>query len=103
MWASLALLTAASGHVPPFQLAAMTFLIGGLAGVATWPFRRAAVSLTRDWSAWLLGVAGLFGYHFFYFSAIRTAPPIEVSLIVFAALLPGERLKPHHVADVVLN
>ena len=29
MWSLLALLTAASGRVPPFQLAAMTFLIGG--------------------------------------------------------------------------
>jgi len=29
LWSALALLTAASGTVPPFQLAAMTFAIGG--------------------------------------------------------------------------
>ena len=36
LWSLLALFTAASGAVPPFQLAAMTFLVGGLCGCATW-------------------------------------------------------------------
>jgi drug/metabolite transporter (DMT)-like permease len=113
MWAVLALLTAASGDVPPFQLAAMTFLIGGMLGVASWPFRRGAVaSLVQNWRVWALGVAGLFGYHFVYFSAIRDAPPVEVSLlaylwplflVVFSALLPGERLRWYHIAGVVLG
>jgi drug/metabolite transporter (DMT)-like permease len=113
MWAILALLTAASGQVPPFQLAAMTFLIGGSLGAVTWPFRRGAVAaLKQDWRVWLLGVSGLFGYHFVYFSAIRSAPTIEVSLlaylwplflVVFSALLPGERLRWFHMAGVVLG
>ncbi|MFO0991128.1 MAG: EamA family transporter [Hyphomicrobiales bacterium] len=113
MWAVLALLSAASGEVPPFQLAAMTFLIGGLLGVASWPFRPGAIaSLAQNWRVWALGVAGLFGYHFVYFSAIRAAPPVEVSLlaylwplflVVFSALLPGERLRWYHIAGVVLG
>jgi len=113
MWAVLALLSAASGQVPPFQLAAMTFLVGGLLGVASWPFRPgAAKALFQNWRVWALGVAGLFGYHFVYFSAIRDAPPVEVSLlaylwplflVVFSALLPGEKLKAHHLAGVVLG
>jgi len=113
MWALLALLSAASGKVPPFQLAAMTFLIGGLMGASTWPFRKGAISALRQgWQVWLLGVAGLFGYHFVYFSAIRAAPAVEVSLIaylwplflvVFSAFLPGERLRLHHVIGVVLG
>jgi drug/metabolite transporter (DMT)-like permease len=113
MWALLALLSAASGNVPPFQLAAMTFLIGGLMGAVTWPFRKGAVSaLRQSWQVWLLGVAGLFGYHFVYFSAIRAAPAVEVSLIaylwplflvVFSAFLPGERLRIHHLVGVVLG
>lgn len=113
MWALLALLSAASGKVPPFQLAAMTFLIGGLMGAITWPFRKGAISALRQgWQVWLLGVAGLFGYHFVYFSAIRAAPAVEVSLIaylwplflvVFSAFLPGERLRLHHVIGVVLG
>jgi drug/metabolite transporter (DMT)-like permease len=113
MWSLLALMSAASGAVPPFQLAAMTFLIGGLMGAATWPFRTGAVaSLQQSWKVWLLGVGGLFGYHFVYFSAIRAAPAVEVSLIaylwplflvVFSAFLPGERLKLHHLAGVALG
>ena len=113
MWALLALMTAASGAVPPFQLAAMTFFIGGLIGAATWPFRKGAMaSLRQGWPVWLVGVGGLFGYHFVYFSAIRAAPPVEVSLIaslwplflvLFSALLPGERIRPHHVMGVVLG
>ncbi|WP_421693043.1 DMT family transporter [Aestuariivirga sp.] len=113
MWALLALMTAASGNVPPFQLAALTFLIGGTIGAVTWPFRKGAIgALRQSWRVWLLGVAGLFGYHFVYFSAIRAAPPVEVSLIaylwplflvVFSAFLPGERIRVHHVAGVALG
>jgi drug/metabolite transporter (DMT)-like permease len=113
MWSVLALLTAASGQVPPFQLAAMTFLLGGFLGTATWIVRPEAMkALWQDWRVWALGVAGLFGYHFVYFTAIRNAPPIEVSLIaylwplllvVFSALLPGEKLKAHHLLGVVLG
>ena len=113
MWALLALMSAASGKVPPFQLAAMTFLIGGLMGAVTWPFRECAASALRQgWQVWLPGVAGLFGYHFVYFSAIRAAPAVEVSLIaylwplflvVFSAFLPGERLRLHHVVGVLLG
>lgn len=113
MWAILALLTAASGAVPPFQLAAMTFLVGGLMGVATWPFRPGArAALRQPWPVWVLGVGGLFGYHAVYFSAIRAAPPIEASLIaylwplfivVFSSFLPGERLKPQHLIGVALG
>jgi drug/metabolite transporter (DMT)-like permease len=113
MWALLAFLTAASGFVPPFQLAAMTFFVGGCLGAVTWPFRRSAVqALKQNWRVWALGVGGLFGYHFVYFSAIRAAPAVEVSLIaylwplflvVFSALLPGEKLKLHHAMGVVLG
>jgi len=110
MWAVLALLTAASGQVPPFQLAAMTFLVGGLMGAVTWPFRpQARAALRQPWPVWAVGIAGLFGYHFVYFSALRSAPPVEASLIaylwplflvVFSALLPGEKLRLHHLVGV---
>jgi drug/metabolite transporter (DMT)-like permease len=113
MWALLALFSAASGKVPPFQLAAMTFAIGTLVGVASWPFRSNAIqNLKQEGRVWLLGVAGLFGYHFVYFSAIRAAPAVEVSLIAylwplflvaFSALLPGEKLKAHHIIGVVMG
>lgn len=113
MWSFLAMLTVASGHVPPFQLAAMTFAIGGSAGVATWLKRRYAVhALRQPARVWALGVGGLFGYHALYFSALRLAPPAEAGLlnyfwplliVLLSALLPNERLKLHHIAGAVLG
>ncbi len=113
MWAFLALLGTASGPIPPFQLTSMTFLLGGLTGVVSWIWRPHAVqSLKQNWRVWLTGTFGLCVYHCLYFFAIQNAPPVEASLIaylwpllivLFAALLPGEKLKAHHVAGVVLG
>jgi len=113
MWSSLALFTAASGRVPPFQLAAMTFAIGGGLGALSWLFRRGAISAVRQPpEVWALGVGGLFGYHALYFMALRLAPPAESGLInylwpllivLFSAFLPGERLKAHHLVGAILG
>ncbi len=112
MWALLAVLTEASGRVPPFQLTAMAFAVGGILGlvgvVATGRFGE----LRQPPVAWLVGVGGLFGYHFFYFTALRNAPPVQAGLIaylwpllivLFSALLPGERLRWFHVAGALLG
>jgi drug/metabolite transporter (DMT)-like permease len=113
MWSLLALFTAASGKVPPFQLAAMCFLIGGLIGVSRWiTVAQARASLRQPAIVWLLGIGGLFGYHFFYFTALRNAPAVEAGLIaylwpllivLFSALLPGERLGLHHILGGLLG
>lgn len=112
-WSFLALLTAAAEKVPPFQLTAMTFLIGGLFGASSWIVRPHAIrSLRQGWQVWALGTVGLCLYHCAYFFALQSAPPVEASLIaylwpllivVFAAFLPGERLRPHHIIGVVLG
>lgn len=112
MWALLALLTARSGTVPPFQLSALTFTIGTAVGVAM----GAVVAPKRHDPippiVWLIGIGGLFGYHFFYFTALRNAPAVEASLIAYlwpllivvgSALLPGERLRWHHIAGSALG
>jgi drug/metabolite transporter (DMT)-like permease len=113
MWAFLALLSTAAGQIPPFQLTAMCFLIGGLSGVASWIWRPTAIkSLRQNWRVWLLGTCGLCVYHCLYFFAIQNAPPVEASLIaylwpllivLFSALLPGERLRIHHLIGAALG
>lgn len=113
MWSFLSLLTVASGAMPPFQLAAITFAIGGSIGVLSWIFRpQAARSLKQPVTVWLLGVGGLFGYHALYFAALRLAPPAEAQLfnylwplliVLFSAFLPNEKLKSHHVLGVLLG
>src|SRR3984957_4498628 len=82
MWSLLAVLTVASGKVPAFQLAAMTFAIGALVGSLTWIGRGEAIgSLRQAPLAWIVGVGGLFGYHALYFLALRFAPPAEAGLL----------------------
>ncbi len=111
MWALLALFTAVSGDVPPFQLSAMTFALGGMIGLVVSTMRGTLPALKRaiPVKAWLIGVGGLFGYHFLYFTALRHAPAVEASLIAYlwpmlivtgSAMMPGERLGWHHLAGV---
>src|SRR5580698_11337120 len=113
MWSLLSVLTVATGKIPAFQLAAMTFLIGSLVGFLTWIGRPNAFrALRQPLLAWLVGVGGLFGYHALYFLALRSAPPAEAGLlnylwplliVVFSSLLPGERLAPHHIIGALLG
>ncbi len=111
MWSLLALLTASSGEVPPFQLAAMCFSTAAAIGLTALAARPSGFrNLRQPLRVWCLGVGGLFGYHFFYFTALRNAPAVEASLIgylwpllivVGSALLPGERLGWHHITGVL--
>jgi drug/metabolite transporter (DMT)-like permease len=113
MWSLLAVLTVATAKIPAFQLAAMTFAIGALAGMVSWMFRAGAYrALRQPIEVWLVGVMGLFLYHALYFFALRLAPPAEAGLVnylwpllivLFSSLLPGERLAPHHVIGAVLG
>src|SRR5437660_4540976 len=113
MWSLLAVLTVATGKIPAFQLAAMTFAIGALVAFASFLFRPAAFgALKQPLVAWVVGVGGLFGYHALYFLALRFAPPAEAGLlnylwplliVLFSSLLPGERLAPHHIIGAMLG
>ncbi len=111
MWSFLALFTAASGKMPPFQLSAICFAIGSVPGILVLAFRPQRMKLLRQPAkVWITGIAGLFGYHFLYFTALRNAPAVEAGLIAYlwpllivvgSALLPGERLRWYHVAGAV--
>ena len=113
MWSLLSVLTVATGKIPAFQLAAMTFGIGAAVAFASFLRRPAAFgALRQPLIAWLVGVGGLFGYHALYFLALRFAPPAEASLVnylwpllivLFSSLLPGERLAPHHIIGALLG
>jgi drug/metabolite transporter (DMT)-like permease len=111
MWSLLALMTAASGTMPPFQLSAITFAIGSLPGIVLLALRPERLKLLRQpGKVWLTGIGGLFGYHFLYFTALRNAPAVEAGLIAYlwplfivvgSALLPGERLRWYHLAGAL--
>ena len=113
LWSLLALLTAASGAMPPFQLAAICFGLAGLCGIAVALWRgRLQMAFIQPPKVWGLGIFGLFGYHFCYFTALRNAPVIEASLIaylwpllivLFAACLPEGRLRYQHFFGAILG
>jgi drug/metabolite transporter (DMT)-like permease len=106
LWSTLALLGLKLAHVPPFLLVGIALLLGAAVGARGISFRlRPAI--------WLLGVYGLFAYHFCLFLALRLAPPVEANLVqylwpllivVLAPLfVPGTPLQPRHVVGAILG
>ncbi|WP_424942419.1 DMT family transporter [Aliiroseovarius crassostreae] len=113
LWALLAVFTVGSSPVPPFQLAALCFTIGGVLGLV-WIGATGGFSVLRgiSWRVYAFGTLGLFGYHALYFSALRMAPAAEAGLIaylwpllivLFSGLLPGEHLRPMHVIGALIS
>ncbi|MRX50915.1 EamA family transporter [Paracoccus sp. S-4012] len=112
LWSLLALLTVRTAPVPPMQLAAMSFAIGGTVCLG-WAGWRGELGTLRHvpLRAYLWSVAGLFLYHALYFAALRLAPPAQAGLVAYlwpllivllSGLLPGQRLTGWHVAGAGL-
>ncbi len=111
MWSLLALFTICSAPVPPLQLNAICFAIGGLIGLI-WTARTGfGVLRCVGWPVYAFGTLGLFGYHLLYFQAFRLGPNASTGLIaylwplfivLFSGLLPGERLRWPHVAGALI-
>ncbi|MGD9916764.1 MAG: DMT family transporter [Paenirhodobacter sp.] len=112
LWALLALFTVGSAPVPPLQLNAICFAIGGVIGLIWVAATDGFAVLGRiSRKVYAFGTVGLFGYHLLYFTALRLAPPAEASLIaylwplfivLFSGLLPGERLRPLHILGALI-
>jgi drug/metabolite transporter (DMT)-like permease len=112
LWSLLALLTILASPVPPFQLNALTFGIGGAVGLVwTWA-RGFGVLQGVPLRSYLLGTLGLFGYHALYFTAFRIGPDASTGLMAYlwplfivllSGLLPGERLHMRHILGAGLG
>lgn len=112
LWSLLALLTVRTAPVPPFLLNALTFALGGAVGLVWIAATGGLAQLARvPARVYVIGTAGLFGYHFLYFSALRMAPAAEAGLIaylwpllivLFSGLLPGESLRPGHIVGALI-
>ena len=114
LWSGLALLTALTAGVPPFELLALSFGVAfaaslivmarhGMAGFHAWK---------QPWAVWACGFAGIFFYHALYFFALKAAPPVEASLInylwpllivVFSALVAREALQARQLLGALLG
>ena len=114
LWSVLALLTAATAGVPPFELLALSFAVAFAASLVLLASRgrQALARLRQPAAPWLLAFLGLFLYHALYFVALKAAPPAAASLVAYlwpllivllSTLLPGGRLRVRHVAGAVLG
>ncbi|MDO5666862.1 MAG: DMT family transporter [Alcaligenaceae bacterium] len=114
IFGTLALLTTLTGGaIPPFQMMAMCFSIVFILICLRW-FKNQDNGLRylkQPLFSWLIGVGGLFGFHFFYFKGMSMAPAVEVSLItylwpllivLFSSFLPGEKLRFYHLLGALL-
>lgn len=110
-WAFLAVLTIGAAPVPPLLMNAVCFGLGALVGLV-WLAKRGFGALRAvPILAYVFGAAGLFGYHFVYFTAFRISPSASTGLIaylwplfivLFSALLPQEKLLRRHVVGAVV-
>ncbi len=114
LWSSLAVLALGTSALPPFQVLATSFGIAGVVGTLVLVAKgRAGLAVLRQpIGAFVLATVALYGYHALYFVAFRHAPALEANLVnylwpllivVFAALLPGERLRAGAVAGTLLG
>jgi drug/metabolite transporter (DMT)-like permease len=107
LWGTLAVLGLRLKHVPPLLLVGCALLIGAACGA-----RGIRLRGTRP-AVLLLGVYGLFAYHFCLFLGLRLAPPVEANLInylwplLIVVLSPlfvaGTALRPRHVAGAAMG
>jgi len=101
LWSFLALLASRLRGVPPFLLVGIALCIGGLIGLPKIKEWRV------PWCTLVVGIYGLFGYHFLLFTAFKYAPAVEANLINYLwpllivllspVILPEHRLRPHHL------
>lgn len=111
LWGTLAALGVELAHIPPFLLTGLGLLAGSLIALplSRWRLQAWKVPLPTL----LVGIYGLFGFHWLLFLALRHAPAVEANLInylwplgmvVLAPLfLPGVRLHGRHVVAALLG
>lgn len=107
MWSFLAYLGARLNHLPPLFVVGFALSISGMIGVVR----------IREWRVPLrtlaVGIGGIFGYHFLYFSAFQHAPTVEANLMNYLwpllivllspLLLTNHKLRLHHLVGALMG
>ena len=101
LWASLASLATLLSNIPPFLLTGIGLIIGALVSL---PALRSGITAWKiPLKTLLIGVYGLFGYHFMLFLALQTAPAVEANLVNYLWPLLIVLLSPIFTKSLSLN
>jgi drug/metabolite transporter (DMT)-like permease len=105
IWSSLAILGSRLTNVPSLLQVGAALLVSGLLSAP----RHGEWRLPAR--TWLVGVSGIFGYHFLIFTSFKHAPVVEANLLnylwplLIVALSPvvlsGHSLRHHHVVGAL--
>jgi drug/metabolite transporter (DMT)-like permease len=101
LWASLASLATLLSNIPPFLLTGIGLIIGAAVSL---PALKSGINPWRvPGRTLLIGVYGLFGYHFMLFLALQTAPAVEANLVNYLWPLLIVLLSPLFTKSLSLN
>ena len=101
LWGSLAPLGVQLAHVPPFLLTGLALLVGSLLALPLARFRLSRWKVPLP--TLLVGIYGLFGFHFLLFMALRHAPAVEANLINYLWPLGMVVMAPLFLKEVSLR
>ncbi len=101
LWGSLAPLGVKLAHVPPFLLTGLGLLVGSVIALPLANFRLSRWKVPLP--TLMVGIYGLFGFHFLLFMALRHAPAVEANLINYLWPLGMVVMAPLFLKDVSLH
>lgn len=114
LWASIGILSVLTQNIPPFELVFLSFFIASFIGLFLLKKQKVKFSklFEQPLKVWIIGVVGLFGYHFFYFLGVKNAPVVEANLlnylwplliVLFSSFLPNEKLRWFHILGAIFG